>query len=419
MKNIKLKKISAAVVISFASAGFLTTANAPGAFALPDSQDNVNSSNIVDTGGHVDVTGISATVNDNDTVTYKYQVSVLPMMSSSHTQTSSVFKMSVPKFVEQDQVKFTLVGTYDSSVHLNNVDGISVPATEIIRVNRPLDVFSDRNLFYKYDDNTGFTNVSHQIPTTEQIQRELDSGLTSTPNAVFYAPAGTTYEYFSVDSTEPTDSMNRYYIKSSFVKPVVMEVEITVPLDVAQTYKTVPLRVENFTRAFEAGSAETAEGAQRFDIAPYRFWDDSIKQLVEDFPDQYANLPYVDDWMSPLTHPELIDADSVLPAGLMGVSTCTPTEPSAFGAIGYDIAASVFSYVDTFQLESHPYASFLTTKNEDMCDQDAIMSTQLFTPESANDSSTTPQGQSVNIDVLNNDTPSDVDFDLHLMECHY
>lgn len=289
MKNIKLKKISAAVVISFASAGFLTTANAPSAFALPDSQDNVNSSNIVDTGGHVDVTGISATVNDNDTVTYKYQVSVLPMMSSSHTQTSSVFKMSVPKFVEQDQVKFTLVGTYDSSVHIDNVDGISVPATEITRVNRPLDVFSDRNLLSYYDDKTGSSKASHQIPTTDQIQLELDSGLTSMPNAVFYTPAGILYES-SEGPTEPTDSMNRYYIASSFVKPVVMEVEITVPLDAAQTYKTVPLRVENFTRAFETGSAETAEGAQRFDIAPYRFWDDSIKQLVEDFPDQYANL---------------------------------------------------------------------------------------------------------------------------------
>ncbi|MBS4761516.1 YSIRK-type signal peptide-containing protein [Carnobacteriaceae bacterium zg-ZUI252] len=348
-----------------------TPTNSETSYLLPS--DNVHS-----LGGGVDVTPLEAKKLGDGFVEYSYQISVQPIMSSDHIQTSGTVHVALPGFGQD--VTFTQIGTYDGAVLAGEtgysfVESLHARMTASKNVEVPLGITHSIEAFEKtqeerqaereannYDYITGSSLAFY-----EEIELRKAKGMVDLPNAVVFT--GYTQDGFNPavdafdDKNNPTpatsieENIAKYeklpntiknYVFSTYTVGHPMAVKVSFKVTEEQALKTpnLPLWTALAWRSFNEGG-----------IASYKTNAQNLYDL--DSGEKAATF---------IAKPETIKDDQFDKNGLYGTRTGITAYTGDWRLIGTDITKANFDYVSTFRLDDNIAVTYLAPRSEDLRD---------------------------------------------------
>ncbi|QTU83459.1 YSIRK-type signal peptide-containing protein [Carnobacteriaceae bacterium zg-C25] len=348
-----------------------TPTNLETSYLLPS--DNVHS-----LGGGVDVTPLEAKNLGDGFVEYSYQISVQPIVSSDHIQTSGTVHVALPGFGQD--VKFTQIGTYDGELLKDNAEfrpfyALHTRMTASKNVEVPLGITHSIEAFEKtqeerqaereannYDYITGSS-----LAFNEEIELRKSKGMVDLPNAVVFT--GYTQDGFN-PAVDAFDDKNNPTPATSIEENIAKYEKLpnTIKNYVFSTYTVGhPMAVKVSFKVTEEQALKTPNLPLWSALAWRSFYEGGITSYKTNAQNLY-DLDSGEKAATFIAKPETIKDDQFDKNGLYGTQTGITAYTGDWRLIGTDITKANFDYVSTFRLPNNIAVSYFAPRSEDLRD---------------------------------------------------
>lgn len=315
------------------------------------------SDNISNSDGGVNIEGLPAVQNEDGSVTYRWEISFVPIFSSNHIQTVNGIGIHIAN-IEGAQTKFTLIGTRTDFSNDDNPTNDYLP----MDVNIPLKVKTQRQVDteddYEEPENIPYYEELNKLDGEEKyslIMYRLDENLID--------------EDISQESTDSSAKQKkypvlRYDIGTNVWGSIGILMEVTIPKEKAKDIKYLPIQAQTLWRRFDEGGGVGS-------------WDSGAQDLREYSGHRLVEMNSVNSIESALGY--FIDAKNIPEKYINNNHLTTPTTNGSYSLtqdtgtwkrVGFDVGTINFNYVNMFGLRDNAAVNYLVSDREDYADED-------------------------------------------------